>query len=100
MTDSGEKLFGVTPEMEEGFQKLKEIFDKEVFEFYIHQGQGYIPYMMNDALECYLVLTQCRCTGEYLAGYEESTLGVSVRRRRGADTGCPPGRREYFYPLV
>ena len=75
MTDSGEKLFGVTPEMEEGFQKLKEIFDKEVFEFYIHQGQGYIPYMMNDALECYLVLTQCRCTGEYLAGYEESTLG-------------------------
>ena len=75
MSESEEKLFGVTPEMEKGFQKLKEIFDKEVFELYIRQGQGYVPYMMNDALECYLVLTDCRCTGEYLTGYEESTLG-------------------------
>ena len=61
--------------MEEGFQKLKEIFDKEVFELYLRQGQGYIPYMMNDALECYLVLKDCRCTGKYLKGYEESTFG-------------------------
>ena len=75
MTDYEEKLFGVTPEMEEGFQKLKEIFDKEVFELYLRQGQGYIPYMMNDALECYLVLKGCRCTGKYLKGYEESTFG-------------------------
>ena len=75
MTGSGGKLFGVTPEMEEGYRKLKEIFDKEVFELYIRQGQGYVPYMMNDALECYLVLTDCRCTGEYRTGYEGSTLG-------------------------
>lgn len=75
MTDSMEKLAGVTPDMEEGFQKLKEIFDKEVFEFYIRQGQGYVPYMMNDALECYLVLTDCRCTGEYLTGYDSCTVG-------------------------
>ena len=75
MTDSMEKLAGVTPDMEEGFQKLKEIFDKEVFELYIRQGQGYVPYMMNDALECYLVLTDCRCTGGYLTGYESCTVG-------------------------
>lgn len=75
MTDSMEKFAGVTPDMKEGFQKLKEIFDKEVFELYIRQEQGYVPYMMNDALECYLVLTDCRCTGKYLPGYESCTVG-------------------------
>src|SRR5699024_11948327 len=62
MTDSMEKLAGVTPDIEEGFQKLKEIYDKEVFELYIRQRQGYVPYMMHAALVSHLVLTDCRCT--------------------------------------
>ena len=100
MTDSMEKLAGVTPDMEEGFQKLKEIFDKEVFELYIRQGQGYVPYMMNDALECYLVLTDCRCTGEYLTGYESCTVGYLSFKEEEKVSGGTSGRRKYFYPLV
>lgn len=75
MKDEEERLLGVTPEMGEGFQKLKEIFDKEVFELFIYQEQGYVPYMMNDALECYLILTDCRYTGKYLPDQETGTSG-------------------------
>ena len=100
MSESEEKLFGVTPEMEKGFQKLKEIFDKEVFELYIRQGQGYVPYMMNDALgmlsgpdrlQMYRRISY-RIRGEY--------PGISVIRRGREDISCSSGRREYFYPLV
>ena len=51
---------------------LDEIIDCEAFE--IHRSSNrdgtqsfYIPYMMNDALECYLMLSNGRMTGEYRA---------------------------------
>lgn len=31
----------------------------------------YIPYMMNDALECYILLKNCRMTGKFLADIKE-----------------------------
>lgn len=64
-------LPGLQKEMPEGYGKLAEIFQFHVFE--LHQGEVrgrktdyYIPYMMNDALECYLVLQDAWMTGEYL----------------------------------
>lgn len=57
--------------MIQGFEKLEEIFEHQVFEVYgPYSGETekeyYIPYMMNDAVECYLVLKNCRLIGEYI----------------------------------
>ena len=52
-------LTNLPPNPPEEFSMLKEIFDQQVFELCIHEENGqkayYIPYMMNDALECYLI---------------------------------------------
>lgn len=60
----------------EEFSMLNEIFEQQVFELCIHEENGqkayYIPYMMNDALECYLVLEHCRMTGEYQPEADEN----------------------------
>ncbi|MDM8247538.1 DUF3878 family protein [Lacrimispora saccharolytica] len=62
-------LTNLPPNPPEEFSMLKEIFDQQVFELCIHEENSqkayYIPYMMNDALECYLILEHCRMTGEY-----------------------------------
>lgn len=34
------------------------------------QTDYYIPYMMNDAVECYYILQNCRTTGSYLEDYD------------------------------
>lgn len=60
----------------EEFSMLNEIFEQQVFELCIHEENGqkayYIPYMMNDALECYLILEHCRMTGEYQPETDEN----------------------------
>lgn len=54
---------------------LEEIISCDAFELHMIRDHGneessnpsfYIPYMMNDALECYLLLTNGRMVGEYL----------------------------------
>lgn len=50
---------------------LQEILDCDAFELYADTSLSsgfpnyYIPYMMNDALECYLLFTNCKMTGTY-----------------------------------
>lgn len=47
---------------------INELLSCKAFE--LHMGNGadfYIPYMMNDALECYLLLENGRMTGSYLS---------------------------------
>lgn len=75
-----EYLPGLTPEMGEAWEKLAEIFQYQVFELYSEeegeqQKNYYIPYMMNDALECYLKFDNCRMTGSYLPGFQGEVHG-------------------------
>ena len=49
---------------------IHELLECDAFELQVHiaengQTNYYLPYMMNDALECYFVLKDCRMTGEY-----------------------------------
>lgn len=49
---------------------IAKLLDCNVFEIQLHTDENkqtncYIPYMMNDALECYFVLKNCRVTGEF-----------------------------------
>lgn len=57
--------------MMQGFKRLEEVFAHQVFElcgpFETSEGNDYyVPYMMNDALEYYLILRNCRLIGEYI----------------------------------
>lgn len=64
---------GIKKGMPPVFEKLAEIFAYQVFELCV--GDEYlIPYMMNDAVENYLILKDCRMTGRYL---KEDTLKVT-----------------------
>ena len=49
---------------------IHELLECDAFELQVHidengQTNYYLPYMMNDALECYFILIDCRMTGEY-----------------------------------
>ena len=57
--------------MMQSFDRLAEIFEHQVFELCGPFESGnevdyYVPYMMNDALEYYLILRNCRLVGEYI----------------------------------
>lgn len=71
-----EFLPGLQKDMPDAYGKLAEIFQFHVFELHCGETRDrktdyYIPYMMNDALECYLVLKNAWMTGEYLDLDEE-----------------------------
>ncbi len=55
---------------EQLFKYLNDLFDCNAFEMHINAQNVYIPYMMNDALECYLLLENGRITGEYLKDFK------------------------------
>ena len=67
-----EYLDGLQEQMPLAFWKLAEIFKYQVFELCEEpeekeeeSGKSYlIPYMMNDAIEDYLVLENCRMVGD------------------------------------
>lgn len=65
--------------LNELLQYLREILDCNAFELHCKKdsdkaaSQNFlIPYMMNDALECYLLLTDGRMTGTYITDLKES----------------------------
>ncbi len=67
------KFSGVEDGMSPAFEKLAEIFEYQVFELCI--GEEYLlPYMMNDAVENYLILKNCQMTGDYV---NDDTLEVT-----------------------
>lgn len=69
--------------MLENLQKcIDELSDCDAFELQLHMDEngqlnGYIPYMMNDALECFFVLTDCKLTGESVTGIFTDASGDS-----------------------
>lgn len=63
---------------------LNEIIDCDAFELHIDSAASslqnfFIPYMMNDALECYLLLTDGQMTGVYHTDSKEPIRAESVR---------------------
>ena len=71
-------LPGLSPDMPDSCIKLAELFRAQAFELHIRtlpagEEKYYIPYMMNDALECLLILEQCRMTGRYLVDFKGIT---------------------------
>ena len=76
MTDNIEEykncLDGLTKDMPEEFFKLAQIFELSVFEPIHMEGKKdiYAAYLMNDAVESFLVLKNARMTGNYVRDYE------------------------------
>ncbi len=63
--------------MIQALEHLMEVFEYQVFELCGHGPEYYVPYMMNDAVEDYLVLRNCRMVGVYLPeakGRQEASL--------------------------
>lgn len=61
--------------MMQALEKLMHVFEYNVFELcgpFENAGRTdyYVPYMMNDAVEDYLILKNCRIVGEFLADTE------------------------------
>ena len=69
---------------------------------------GYVPYIMNDSMECYMVLENCRVVGTVLPDYQgptqvefaDHTMGISVRQDQNVYTAWFSGIRQYhtLYP--
>ena len=62
-----EYLEGLGTQMPEPFFRLAEILQLQVFELYQDpaDGQYRVPYMMNDALEYFLILKNAAMTGKF-----------------------------------
>lgn len=84
-------LTGIRPEMDEAFQMLEQVFEEQVFEVLIQERDGKetevrIPYMLNDALECTLLLKNCRIRGDLAKlrdGLEAEELSGSLEEKDG-----------------
>ena len=59
--------------LEELTKYLSEILSCDAFELHADAEYIYIPYMMNDALECYLLFSNTQLTGRYLPDFEGKT---------------------------
>lgn len=80
-------LEGLTRDMPKPFLHLAEIFEHQVFELCRigeEEEKTYaVPYMMNDALEDYLILHNCRMVGEYVKHEEADTEAQIVKEDEG-----------------
>lgn len=86
-------------------EKLKLLLEQGEFELLEEKTEGRISYrliyLMNDAVESFLVLKNCRMTGEYLADYEgkiETELREYKKENVKSETGSEnhPGKNEYI----
>ena len=83
-----EALPGLTGDMPQEFFRLAEVFLYDAFELSRESvpegGEIFrIPYMMNDALEAWLVLRDCRITGEYGSGKSEKKRAEAEEKKSG-----------------
>lgn len=64
---------------------------------------GYVPYIMNDSMECYMVLENCRIIGNIIEDFRgptqvefaDHTMGISVRQGKNVYTAWFTGIRQY-----
>lgn len=65
---------------------------------------GYVPYIMNDSMECYIVLENCRIVGSITENYQgktevefaDHTMGISVRQNDNVYTAWFTGIRQHL----
>ena len=65
---------------------------------------GYVPYIMNDSLECYIVLENCRVVGNIIEDFTDKTpvefadhtMGISVRQGENVYTAWFTGIRQHL----
>lgn len=71
--------------MREVFEHLEEVFACNAFELCKGQNEDeyLIPYMMNDALEYYFVLKNCKMTGEYQSEVPVESVRMDQEEKRG-----------------
>lgn len=80
-----EYLPGLQPDMKPEFRELAKIFQYKVFEMSAYENKEnpsdcYIPFMMNDAVECYFILKNCKIIGEILPEMKWETKGELVQK--------------------
>lgn len=67
-------------------------------------AEGYVPHIMNDGMECYMVLKNCRVVGSVIEDYEgptqvqfaDHTMGISVRQGDNVYTAWFSGVRRHL----
>ena len=73
-------------EISRSIQLLVQIFEYQVFELQVEEKDenqtGYVPYMMNDAIECYLSFHGLRISGKYDKDYE-GEMWAQLEEREG-----------------
>lgn len=73
-------------EISRSTQLLAQIFKYQVFELQVEEKDGnqtgYVPYMMNDAIECYLSFHGLRISGKYDKDYE-GEMWAQLEEREG-----------------
>ena len=65
---------------------------------------GYVPYIMNDSMECYMILENCRVVGSIAENYQgktdvefaDHTMGISVRQDENVYTAWFTGIRQHL----
>jgi len=80
---------------------LEEILACDAFELHVQkrndkESDYYIPYMMNDALECYLLLQKGHMTGEYNSELEEEMQVEFIKTEDGPALIFRQGRSNVF----
>lgn len=66
-------LHGLTDEMPEEFVKLAQLLEVNQLEFLPHEDGLRLVYLMNDAVESFLLFKDARTTGHYIEEYEGET---------------------------
>ena len=56
--------------MYDTFEMLEELLEQQQFELLIEENKIRLVYLMNDAVESFLIFDKVRLTGNYLEGYE------------------------------
>ena len=82
--------------MQDIFEMLQELLEQQQFELLIeecHTTPGDIPlvYLMNDAVESFLVFKQAKLTGSYIKDYERISEGFIKSGGRAVCTGSLAG---------
>ena len=89
-------FYGDVEGLPKAFCRLAETFEYQVFELCKGkmEKEYYVPYMMNDAVECYLILKNCRVVGEFLLEESLETSASLAVNDKGYVLKHSTGKRE------
>ena len=79
--------------MYDTFEMLEELLEQQQFELLIEENKIRLVYLMNDAVESFLIFDKVRLTGNYLEGYE----GLKSSSAKKMTNMCFPYGREKMW---